>query len=211
MADLPLEHRTSAPADADGPVPAVVLLHGLGADEGDLLGLASDLPDEARVLSLRGPDPHGPGFSWFEFDGPDPADARPVASDLRRSRDLLEETVDGATERYDVDADRVGLLGFSQGAVLALAALLGTPERYAWTVAAHGFFPDDVAGTGRVERPVLCTAGETDAVVPPERAADAVERLRERGCAVDHRTYPTGHRLGREERVDVAAWVADHL
>jgi phospholipase/carboxylesterase len=211
MADLPLEHLSRPPAEHTGdPAPAVVVLHGLGADEGDLLG-AVDVPDVCHLLSVRAPDPHGPGFSWFEFEGPDPADATPVAADVRRSREVFDAFVADAVERYGLDAGRVGLFGFSQGAVLGLASLVERPDRYAWCVASHGFYPDACDPADPVDRPVLVTAGEHDAVVPPERGADAADRLRSVGCDVTERTYPTGHVLGQAERDDATDWVADRV
>ncbi|MFB6120246.1 MAG: alpha/beta hydrolase [Halobacteriaceae archaeon] len=209
MADLPLEHRSRPPETHTGdPSPAAVVVHGLGADEGDLLPLATRFPDGHHVLSVRAPDPHGPGFSWFDFDGGDPADARPVAEDFRRSRDLLDRFVDAAVERYGLDAERVGLFGFSQGAVLGMGSLVEAPERYAWAVAAHGFYPDDCVPAERIDRPVFVSGGAVDAVVPPERAERAADRLREVGCDVTERTYETGHRIDDAEADDAGAWMA---
>ena len=210
MADLPLEHRSRPPDDhsADA-APAVVIVHGLGADEGDLFPLAAEFPPEYHVLSARGPDPHGPGFSWFDFDGTDPADARPVFEDFRRSRDLLDQFVAAAVEQYSLDADRVGLFGFSQGAVLGMGSLVEAPERYAWCVAAHGFYPDDCVPADSVDRPAFVTGGTADNVVPPNRAERAADQLRAAGCAVTERTYETGHRIGSREGEEAGAWIAE--
>jgi len=210
MADLPLQHRSRPPADHSADAsPAVVIVHGLGADEGDLLPLAAEFPDDRHVLSVRAPDPHGPGFSWFEFDGGDPATARPVTEDFRRSRDLLDRFVDAAVERYDLAADRIGLFGFSQGAVLGMGSLVEAPERYAFCVAAHGFYPDDCIPADEVDRPAFVSGGSDDTVVPPQRAARAADRLREAGCDVTERTYETGHRVGGTEADEAAAWIGE--
>lgn len=210
MADLPLEYQSRPPAEHDADAaPAVVVVHGLGADEGDLLPVADRFPDAYHVLSVRGPDPHGPGFSWFDFDGTDPADARPVHGDFRRSRDLLDGFRDAAVERYDLAPDRVGIFGFSQGAVLGMGSLVESPERYAWVVASHGFYPEACVPAEHVDRPAFLGSGSADEVVPPERADRAASRLREVGCDVTVRTYDTGHRVGTEEAADVASWIGE--
>jgi phospholipase/carboxylesterase len=210
MADLPLHHQSRPPeAHTEGPSPAVVVCHGLGADEGDLLPVAERAPAAAHVLSVRAPDPHGPGFSWFDFDGGDPATARPDPETFRRSRDLLDAFVDVAVERYALDPDRVGLLGFSQGAVLGMGSLVADPERYRWCVAAHGFYPTDCVSPAGDAGPAFVSGGTGDAVVPPERAERAAARLREAGSTVTERTYEGGHRLGDAEAADLADWMAE--
>jgi len=128
-ADLPLEHVHVAPdEEADGPAPAVVVLHGRGADEEDLLPVAAELPDELHVVSLRAPDPLQGGYTWYELDlsAGGLESSQPDPDDFRRSLDLIVESVDAAVDAYGLDPDRIGLLGFSQGAITSLSLLLRT-------------------------------------------------------------------------------------
>lgn len=205
VSDLPLAYRHRA-GDGDA---AVLVLHGLGADETDLLPLTEDLPDAAHVVSLRAPDEYSPGYSWFGFDGPDPTSAAPVASDLRRSRELLEDCRAAAVEAWDLDPDSVGLFGFSQGAMLAVTALAEAPETYPWAVASHGYLPDAADPADEVDVAAFVSVGEADRVVPPERGREAATRLRELGCAVTERSYPVGHGVAPDEAADAAAWVRE--
>jgi phospholipase/carboxylesterase len=179
----------------------VLLLHGRGADERDLLGLADQLPDDLRVASVRAPDPLGPGYTWYEIrEGP--GGSQPDAEDLRRSREAIDDLVAG----LDADPAEVGLFGFSQGAVLALTSLVEAD--YPWAVALHGYLPADVDPTG-AEGAAFVAAGEADQVIPPARAADAAERLREAGVDVTHRTYDAGHGIGPAELRDAVAWLRE--
>lgn len=207
-AELPLVHRSRPPAtDADGP-PGVVLLHGRGADETDLLGLAEALPDSLHVLSVRAPDRLGPGYTWYELDvEEDLHESQPDPEDFARSQATLDRFVEGAREAYGLDG--VGLFGFSQGAVLAMAAIIDEPS-YRWAVALHGYLPGDCEPTDD-ERPVFLGAGEADSIIPPERVEGAADRLRAAGFAVRAETYPTGHGIGPGERADAAEWVAARL
>lgn len=216
-ADLPLTHRRIEPrAEIDGPTPAVFVLHGRGADEEDLLPVAQQLPEELHVISLRAPDRLQGGYTWYELDlsaGGLHA-SQPHAEQFRRSLDLVSETVAAAVDAYDLDPDRVGLLGFSQGAITSLSLLLEEPERFAWVVALHGYLaeshaelaPDAVEGT-----PAFVGGGTSDQIIPVDRVDAAAERLRELGCEVTHETYAVGHGVGRDELSAVVEWVGDRL
>jgi phospholipase/carboxylesterase len=206
-ADLPLEHVHVAP---DGPSDrAVVVLHGRGANERDLLPVARELPPH-HVVSLQAPDRMGPGYTWYDLDlsaGGLHA-SQPDPDGFRRSLDLVAESVAAASEAYGVET--VGLLGFSQGAITALSLLLEEPTAYAWTVALHGYLAEshaDLSPDGVAGKPVFVGAGESDEVIPAARAAAAADRLRELGADVTSRAYPTGHGIGRAELGDVAAFV----
>ncbi len=207
-ADLPLDHVHVAP---DGPCDrAVVVLHGRGATERDLLPVASELPPH-HVVSLRAPERMGPGYTWYDLDlsGGGLHRSQPDPDGFRRSLGLVADSVDAAREAYGVET--VGLLGFSQGAIASLALLLETPGAYAWVAALHGYLAAshaDRAPAGAEGVPVFVGAGEDDEVIPPERAAEAAERLRAVGADVTHQTYPTGHGVGRTELDDVVAFVS---
>ncbi|ADJ16079.1 alpha/beta hydrolase [Halalkalicoccus jeotgali] len=216
MADAPLEHVSSAPdTPADGPAPAVVLIHGRGTNERDLLPIAERLPDQLHVLSVRAPDPLQGGYTWYELDlsaGGLHA-SQPHPEEFRRSLDLLHGFVEWAVGEYDLDPERVGLLGFSQGAIASLAALTERPENYDWIVALNGYLAashEDSAGNAR-DKPVFLGAGEADQIIPAERAERAAELLEEAGAAVRLEVYPVGHGTHPEEIRAVSAWVAERL
>jgi phospholipase/carboxylesterase len=216
--DLPLAHVSRPPrgGDDDRP-PAVILLHGRGADEEDLLPLAGDLPESLHVLSARAPDRLGMGYTWYDLDlsGGGLAASQPDAEGFLRSLDALHEFVDAAVEAYDLDPDRVGLLGFSQGAILSVSALVERPERYAWMAALHGYLAashdDREALEGAADRPVFVGCGRQDQVIPAERARRAAETLTDAGLDVTFREYGVGHGTSPEEVSDVTAWIAARL
>ncbi|MFB6147148.1 MAG: alpha/beta hydrolase [Halobacteriaceae archaeon] len=220
MADFPLEYRSRPPvAEADGPAPAVVLLHGRGADADDLLGLADDLPDALHVLSPQAPDPLGPGFTWYELDlsAGGLHESQPDPDDFRRSLDLLTEFREAAVTEYDLDPDRIGLFGFSQGAIASLASVLEAPDDWAWAAALHGYLPashDPAEGADVADAagfPVFVAGGEADDVIPLSRVQRAADRLRDAGLDVTAETYPTAHGIGPRELADVADWVAERV
>jgi len=214
MTDIPLEHVHVAPDDGsdDEPAPAVFVLHGRGADEEDLLPVAQRLPDGLHVVSLRAPDPLQGGYTWYELDlsAGGLESSQPDAADFRRSLDLVTESVDAAVESYGLDPDRLGLLGFSQGAITSLSLVLEEPDRYAWVVALHGYLAEahaDLDPDGIGGKPVFVGAGAGDRVIPESRSATAADRLDEIGAAVTRGSYPGGHGIGQQELSDVVAFV----
>lgn len=211
MSELPLEHVHVAPDDPEN-APAVFVLHGRGADERDLLPVAEALPDDLHVVSLRAPDPLQGGYTWYELDlsGGGLHQSQPDAEDFARALDLVTESVDAAVDAYGIDADRIGLLGFSQGAITSLSLLVTEPNRYAWVVALHGYLAASHADrdpAGIDDKPVFVGAGTGDRVIPESRASTAAERLRAIGAAVTYETYPVGHGIGDAELTDVVAFV----
>ena len=217
MADLPLEHVYAEPdSPTDGPAPAVFVLHGRGADEEDLLPVAQHLPDELAVVSLRAPDRLMGGYTWYELEMPD-GDlhrSQPNQEEFRRSLDSVSESIDAAIETYDLDPDRIGLLGFSQGSITSLALLCEHPERFAWVVALHGYLADshaDMEPAGIEGKPVFVGSGTMDQVIPTERAEAAADRLRELGADVESNQYGSAHGIGRDELADIVAWVESRM
>ncbi|HET7325575.1 MAG TPA: dienelactone hydrolase family protein [Halococcus sp.] len=216
-ADLPLEHVHLEPdAPTNGPVPVVFVLHGRGADEQDLLPVAQRLPDELAVVSLRAPDRLMGGYTWYELEMPegDLHRSQPNMDEFRRSLDLVLESITAATDAYDLDADRIGLLGFSQGAITSFSLLLEHPDRFAWVVCLHGYLAEsheDSASDGIEGKPVFVGSGTRDQVIPTQRAETAADRLRELGCAVESHQYESAHGIGPDELEDVLSWVESRL
>ncbi|WP_336345595.1 alpha/beta hydrolase [Halalkalicoccus ordinarius] len=216
MDDSPLVHVSNEPDDpVEDAAPAVVVIHGRGADEHDLLPIAERLPGSLHVLSVRAPDRLQGGYTWYDLDlsaGGLHA-SQPDEEGFRRSLDLIHEFVDWAIDSYDLDPERVGLLGFSQGAITSLSALIERPERYAWVVALNGYLA--ASHEDRVEaaadKPVFVGAGETDRIIPAERAERAATLLREAGADVRFERYRAGHGTTPEEIEDVAEWVDERL
>ena len=218
MTEIPLDHVHVAPDDGpDGEAaPAVFVLHGRGADEEDLLPVARRLPDDLHVFSLRAPDPLQGGYTWYDLDlsAGGLESSQPDADGFRRSLELVVESVDAAIDGYGLDPDRVGLLGFSQGAITSLALVLEEPDRYAWVAALHGYLAESHAtlDPDRIDgKPVFVGAGAGDRVIPESRSAAAADRLAAVGAAVTRGSYPGGLGIGQQELRDLAAFVDEQV
>ncbi|MFN7229893.1 MAG: alpha/beta hydrolase [Synechococcaceae cyanobacterium] len=173
----------------------LVLLHGWGADADDLIDLAEVLvPPEVSVVSLRAPEPHpaGVGRQWYPLLWrdllPEPAWERvPAARNALRDRLLaLAETV---------PLERTALLGFSQGAAMALDVATGggqEPLHLAAVIGCSGYPHRDWQPRSDAP-PVLLTHGLQDPVVPVQHCDHLQRALETAGVPVIRRSFGGGH------------------
>lgn len=189
--------------------PVLLLLHGYGSHERDLFGLAPFLPDAFVLAAVRAPlaPPFPtPGWSWYPIEG---LDGRPTGA-VTAAADALIAWADRVT-----DAETVGILGFSQGAAVALQALRLQPERFAFVVNLAGYVdPSPLPGDDLLaERrpPVFWGRGARDEVIPPAAVAHTVQWLPEH-AELSGRVYAgLTHSVSQEELDDVRVFLEKRL
>jgi phospholipase/carboxylesterase len=170
-----------------------VLLHGWGADADDLLDLGEALVDDpdatdVSLVALRAPLPHpgGSGRQWYDLL-PAPAwEQLPEARTALRQRLLALAT--------SVPLERTALLGFSQGAAMAVDVGTGDtgPLPLAALIACSGY-PHPDWHPGRSTTRILLTHGEQDPMVAPGASAEVERALKAAGGSVQRLTFPGGH------------------
>lgn len=213
---MQLVHAVHEPA-GDGPHPTVIALHGWGANALDLLGLAPHLGGgRYLVLCPQGPIevPIGPGMSgygWFPISMGAPPDAAAFA----RANAALDAFVDASLRRYPVATDRVALLGFSQGGVMAFAQALRPRVRLAAVAALSTWFAPGLFDADSAPRldglPVLVQHGANDEMIPVARGRESVERLRALGADVTYREYEMGHEINGASLGDLVGFLDARL
>ena len=189
--------------------PLLLLLHGYGSDERDLFGLAPFLPDAFVLAAVRAPlaPPFpAPGWSWYPIEGLDGRSSGAVTA----AADALIAWIDRAT-----DGETIGILGFSQGAAVALQALRLQPERFAFVVNLAGYadpspLPGDEVLAER-RPPVFWGRGARDEVIPPPAVAHTVQWLPEH-ATLSGRVYAgLTHSVSQEELDDVRVFLERQL
>ena len=200
-----LAHPPSTPSSHP---PLMVLMHGAGADEKDMIGLWEELPPEFVVVSPRGPFGGGAGWRWYR-KGPT------QDADIVTSRKILDLVVDGAIKRFDADPTEVFIGGFSQGGVMTYEVALHEPGRFRGAVVLSGtLFPTALAGDppGARTTPFLIAHGTKDKVIPYTTAAAARDALERRGVAVTFAPYDgMAHATSHPEMAAVSAWLERRL
>lgn len=210
----PLQYVEKPPdQEQSGKAPAVVFIHGRGADERDLVPISKQLPDELHVFSVRAPFEMEDGYRWYEIDLEEGGihSSQPDPESFTKTLVRLFEFLEYITATYEVHPKRIGLFGFSQGATIALSAAVQESDRVAWVVALNGYLPKQYGAASKLAEagsvPVFLAAGRMDLVIPQERVKRAAERLRDAGLDVTHETYPVGHGADDEEIGEVAEWI----
>ena len=188
----------------DPSAPLVVLLHGRGSHEGEILGLASYLPQSFAYSAVRAPIDLGGGFAWFANRGI----GRPVPESLRGTMDWFRTWLDVAAP----PGRPVVLVGFSGGAAFAGGLLLDDPERFAAAAVLYGTMPFDAGvpvTAGRLDAiPVLTARGAADTMIPAELYDRTSTYLAdESGAALAEHLYPGGHGFTEQAVADLAAWL----
>lgn len=212
---LSLQYRSRTASSP--PAPAVVLLHGRGADETDLLSLATHLPESVHVFSVRGPLTVGDGYGWYHSTdhGGGVHATQPSEESLSASISALTDLFDHLESHYRIETGRIALVGFSQGGTLALATAVTAPSQVSCVAAMSAYLPETHQSPKTLlparSVPVLLTAGEQDLAVPPSRTEHANTRLSDVGLDVTYRAYPTNHGVTDQERTDVAQWLGRHI
>ena len=198
------------PAQAE-PEGALVLFHGRGTDENDLLPLLDELDPERRLLgaTVRGPLSLPPGgWHWYvirEVGFPDP-------ETFHATYALVGDWLDGLLAEHGIPLERTILGGFSQGGVMAHSLGLGaTRLRPAGVIALSSFIPrvegfelGDVTGL-----PVAIGHGTHDPIISVDFGREARDRLTEAGAAVTYRESPMPHTIDPGFLDDLRGWVSD--
>ncbi len=212
-----LAYTAHVPA-GEGPFPALIALHGLGASAHDLLGLAPSIHGgQAVVLCPQGPVsmPIGGGmvgYGWFPMIPGQPPDVEAFIA----IAEVLRRFVDMALERYPIDPARVALAGFSQGGIMAYELALRDPDRFAGLAALSTWFPEQLADQlpklpGHEGFPVLVVHGAQDSSIPLERSREAREALRPYGVALMYREFDMGHEIRADALRVILKWLDERV
>jgi phospholipase/carboxylesterase len=208
-----LTMETRIPRGAGNGSPVLVLLHGRGADERDLLGLAGGLPAGVALVTPRGPFSgaelgYGGGWAWYRFLG----ENRPEPEHFSASLAALDELVSGLPGALGFEPGAVVVGGFSQGGTSALGYALSHRDRVAGVLMFSGFLADHPAVDDNLAAaaglPVFWGHGTQDPMMPyagsavPGRAA-----LIDAGADLVARDYPIGHWIDPRELADAGEWL----
>lgn len=209
--DPELVHRVVAARTGQAPHPALLLLHGRGSDELDLLSLAAEMDAGLFAISVRAPYAWQGGYRWVETDDSDHQDV----STFRHSLHSLTGFVREIDSCYPVDRSRLSVLGFSQGSMMANALTLTTPERIARAILLSGYQPAldgaEIKKDGVRGKPFFVAHGTLDPLLEIRRGREVRDTLASLGAEVTYREYAMGHQIIPDELADFNAWLKARL
>lgn len=181
--------------------PILLMLHGVGSNEKDLFALADRIDGEYLVVSARAPHSYGQqGFGWYKVDF---ATGKPVIDDAQAeaSRKLLIGFIEELVAKYDADAQRVYLMGFSQGAIMSFAVGLTEPEKVAGIATFSGRMMEKTKAGISTNKKALSTLkvfmshGTQDPVLKYQYALESKKVLEQHGIQPTFVTDQVGHTI----------------
>lgn len=209
-ASAPIEqfiHKFIPAANHQRETPTLVLLHGTGGNEEDLLPLGVELAPGASLLGIRG----------NVIENGMPRFFRRLAEGVFDEADLIDQThalarfLEQAVETYQLDASRLTAVGYSNGANIAASLLLLEPQVLAQAVLFRAMVPlmphalPDLTG-----KAVWLSAGCSDPIIEPENTERLAQMLQSAGADVELNWQNTGHGLVRPELGQAAKWLQQH-
>ncbi|MDR7126415.1 VOC family protein [Pseudotabrizicola sp. 4114] len=202
--NLAFIHRFNRPEHPDGTT--LVLLHGSGGHEADLMPFARRIAPQATLLGVRGRATEDGSNRWFRRIGATRIDQ----ADLRGEAEAFAAFVEAAISDYGLNADRLVFLGYSNGASLLAAVIQLHPGIVRRAILLRGIRATDSPTTADLSGThVLLLHGRDDPFVhaAPTLAAD----LRARGAEVDAHTLSAGHALSGADVTEASRWLGQNL
>jgi phospholipase/carboxylesterase len=201
MAELSFIHRFEP--GRDRAAPPLLLLHGTGGDESDLIELGRMVSPGSALLSPRGKVLEQGMPRFFRRLAEGVFDE----NDVRRRAGELADFVDAARARYGIEKPIA--LGYSNGANIAAAVMLLRPKTLAGGILLRPMVPlqepprPDLAGM-----PVLIASGARDPIAPVAEGSRLAAMLSSVGAVVDRRITPSGHELSQADASLARDWLA---
>ena len=195
-------HRFEPATNAGSP--PLLLLHGTGGDENDLLGLGQMISPDSALLSPRGRVlEHGmPRFFRRLAEGVFDEE------DVQRRALELGAFVADARKQYGIAAPVA--VGFSNGANIAAALLLLKPDVLAGAILLRAMVPlSDPPKAELGGKQVLLLSGQADPIVPASNSTKLAALLSEAGVRVDHKVLPAGHQLSQADVTLARNWIVN--
>ena len=168
MQTITLDGPSVAPKSGGAPKQLVVFLHGYGSNGEDLISLApywADLLPDAEFVSPNAPQrcDDGPGYQWFPISRLDPAE---MARGVESAAATLENFLEAELARLHLSGDKLALVGFSQGTMMALHVGLKRSVKPAAIVGYSGMLADQTLSAAPDAPPILLVHGDADPMIP---------------------------------------------
>jgi len=193
--------------------PLLVLLHGRGTDENDLIGLAPYLDDRLHIVSARAPFQFqwGPGYAWYDIEEV----GKPDAEKFPRSRDHILNLLEELKKNKQGVGKKTFLLGFSMGAVMAYAVALAHPDKVDGVVAHSGYIAEgdntDYRWGEAKETEFFIAHGSADPIIPVQFGQRADALMKEHGMKYTYKEYPVAHQISEESLNDFSMWLSSRI
>lgn len=212
VADTSLVYIKREPKIKIAKPPVLILMHGLGSNEKDLFGLAARVPDSFLVISLRAPFSYTQdGYAWYsvEFKGNQIISNVP---EMQKSKVKIIKFIDDLDSKKLIDAKKIYLGGFSQGAIMSYEIALCKPEKVKGIIVLGGRLPDGLGS--RIAKKeqlknlkIFIAHGTEDKRIEFKKAEETNEFLKKLGLKPSFNKYPIDHSISDQMWTDAMNWL----
>ncbi len=213
--NLSLTYLDLAPAKPEN-APIVIMLHGYGSNEKDLIQIAPALRPEFRYISARAPQTMDFGmYGWFPIDFTHSGITVDYSA-AKTALELLIKFTGEIIEEYRPRGNKVFLMGFSQGAVMSYLMAFNAPELLHGVIALSGQLPESSQPLETAKQilrklPFLVMHGIHDDILPIAKGRAADAWLRHNVDDLTYREYPIAHQISDSGIVLISSWLAEKL
>jgi len=190
----------------------LVLLHGLGSDERDLMAVAPELDPRLTIITLRAPHQYGMGgYAWFDIQWLAAGRTIDVGQALE-SRDRLIPELEALASQFKPSQLLLG--GFSQGAMMTMGVALKRPDLLDGAMLLSGrTIPPFLENPSPdvTELPFLVQHGTFDPVLPIDEGREMRTDLERLGVPLEYHEYPMGHEVNFQSLGDALRWIRSRI
>ena len=195
-------------AKAKTPLATLLLLHGTGGNEEDMIPLGHEIAPEAAILSPRGKVLEAGMPRFFRRLAEGVFDIE----DLKFRTNELADFIENASKLYSFDLEYMIAVGYSNGANIASSLLLLRPEILSAAILFRPmvpFIPDTLQNL--ISKNILICAGEWDPIVPRQNTENLLDIFKKAHTNVSIYWQKSGHELGQEEILTAKEWLSHHI
>lgn len=194
------------------PYPCLFLLHGYGSNADDLFSFVDYFSKKLTVISLEAPltTPFG-GKAWYSIHFDAAQDKWSDLKEAEKSLYAITQQLDYFIKEYDLNHKDIGLMGFSQGAILSWSLLLDHPEQFRRAICMSGYINTQLLSKNIDEyQNILAYAshGTNDQTIPYQWSETSVNKLRLNNPKISFNSYPDGHNVSPENLRDLLLWIS---
>lgn len=214
--NLSLEYLIKEPKLKKESNPLLLLLHGYGSNEADLFSFASELPEEYYIISARAPyDLQYGSYAWYAINFDADENKFSDHEQAKVSRDLIGTFIDELLANYPIDATKISLIGFSQGAILSYGVGLSAPEKIKNIIGLSGYVSEPILKDGFENNNfsqlcIFASHGTVDQVIPIDWARKSDAFLTQTGIVHTYKEYSIGHAISPQVFFDFKNWLQAH-
>ena len=209
-----LYYVAKAPEKVTANAPAIILLHGYGSNENDLFSLATQMPGNYYVFSLRAPYAIGAAqYQWYEIK----RNAGNIDIDFEQeelSRKKVIKFIDQLIVKYKLNKNKIIVAGFSQGGILAEAIGLTAPEKVAGVACFSGRYLPELKPMIKSKaqlhnKKIFLAHGTKDQLLTINLAEENYKTLKELGLNVRYKKDAIGHSISATLLKEFNLWLVE--